>query len=402
MTLRLFEGYGIELEYMLVDAETLDVLPRADEVLIDEHGSVEAEIERGAISWSNELVLHVFELKTNGPAAGYAGLEEAFQEEVREVARRIAPFGGRVMPTAMHPWMDPAREARLWPHEYGAVYRAFDRIFSCKGHGWSNLQSAHLNLPFGDADEFGRLHAAIRMVLPLVPAIAASSPIEDGRATGVMDNRLAHYRRNCQRIPLVTAGGIPEPVFTPEAYEREILQRLYAAIAPHDEEGVLQHEWLNARGAIARFDRDAIEIRTVDVQECPRMDLAISATLAALVRRLTEAPDAPAHREWAQARLEPIFLATIRDAERAHIDDPSYLRALGLGRASAMTAGEAWRGLIAQLDVPDRTALEVVMEEGPLARRILTATGPEPTHEDLKAVYGALCDCLEGGRPFVP
>ena len=32
-TLALFEGVGIELEYMIVNRETLDVLPIADELL---------------------------------------------------------------------------------------------------------------------------------------------------------------------------------------------------------------------------------------------------------------------------------------------------------------------------------------------------------------------------------
>ena len=46
-------------------------------------------------------------------------------------------------------------------------------------------------------------------------------------------------------------------------------------IAPLDPDGTLQHEWLNSRGAIARFDRNAIEIRVLDIQECPVADLAI-------------------------------------------------------------------------------------------------------------------------------
>ena len=54
----------------------------------------------------------------------------------------------------MHPWMDP-RAASLWPHEYGEVYAAYDRIFDCRRHGWANLQSVHLNLPFADEREFG-------------------------------------------------------------------------------------------------------------------------------------------------------------------------------------------------------------------------------------------------------
>ena len=54
---------------------------------------------------------------------------------------------------------------------------------------------------------------------------------------------------------------IPEPVFDKKSYEEQIFQRIYADIAPHDPQGILQHEWLNSRGAIARFDRNAIEIR---------------------------------------------------------------------------------------------------------------------------------------------
>ena len=50
------------------------------------------------------------------------------------------------------------------------MYEAYDRIFDCRGHGWANLQAVHLNLPFSGDEEFGRLHAAIRLVLPIMPA----------------------------------------------------------------------------------------------------------------------------------------------------------------------------------------------------------------------------------------
>ena len=66
----LFEAFGVELEYMIVDAETLDVRPIADELMRDATGGGEyvGEVEAGDISWSNELVAHVVELKTTDPA----------------------------------------------------------------------------------------------------------------------------------------------------------------------------------------------------------------------------------------------------------------------------------------------------------------------------------------------
>ena len=121
--LHLFEACGIELEYMIVDAETLAVAPISDRVLRNDAGEVESELSRGAIAWSNELVMHVVELKTDGPyplgEAGLDGLDATFQASLGELAGRLAAEGARLMPTAMHPTMDPRRGTQLWPHDYG-------------------------------------------------------------------------------------------------------------------------------------------------------------------------------------------------------------------------------------------------------------------------------------------
>ena len=68
-TLGLFEGVGIELEYMIVNRDTLDVLPVADELIKSVAGAYSNEYEKENICWSNELALHVVELKTCGPVA---------------------------------------------------------------------------------------------------------------------------------------------------------------------------------------------------------------------------------------------------------------------------------------------------------------------------------------------
>src|SRR5690606_25387746 len=169
-TSRLFDAVGIELEYMIVSAETLDVVPAADRLLEAVAGGPTDEWENGDIAWNNELALHVVELKCNGPRPALAGLADAFQDNVRIAGRALEREWLRWLPTAMHPWMDPA-DVRLWPHGTRTIYETFDRIFDCKGHGWANLQSAHLNLPFADDEEFARLHAAIRVLLPILPGL---------------------------------------------------------------------------------------------------------------------------------------------------------------------------------------------------------------------------------------
>lgn len=407
-TLRLFEGYGVELEYMVVDRDTLSVLPAADEILRALSGEYADEVEQGELSWSNELVLHVIEFKTNGPVPSLSGLASVFDRHLARAREILRPHGGRFMPTAMHPWMDPARETVLWPHAYNEVYESFNRIFDCRGHGWSNLQSVHLNLPFSGDGEFARLHAAIRLVLPLIPALAASSPIVDGRPSGFRDTRLVAYRDNAKRIPSVTGKVIPEAVFTKAEYEEKILGRIYRDLAPYDPGGVLRHEFVNARGAIARFERDTIEIRTVDAQECPRADIAVAYVVAGAVQALVEERwlGLADQKRFDTDALNRILVNTTRDAERAVIADAGYLRAFGLGD-SGCRAGDVWRRVVETVVTPGGDAgvgweepIGVILRDGTLASRILEALDGDASAARVKDVYGRLCDCLDEGTMF--
>lgn len=402
--LHLFEGFGVELEYMIVDRESLNVRSLADELLQAVAGEITNEVERGALAWSNELVMHVVELKTNGPAPSLSGLADLFQKDVQVINGLLEPWGACLMPSAAHPWMDPHVETRLWPHDDATIYNAFNRIFDCRGHGWSNLQSVHLNLPFADDDEFVRLHAAIRLVLPLVPGLAASSPFLDGRATGLLDSRLEAYRKNCARISSVTGHVIPEPVQSIPDYHERILQRIYDDLAPHDPAGVLRYEWANARGAIARFDRQTIEIRVVDIQECPLADLAVAQAITCAIRGFANAGKGLRRKIDALAsdRLMESLLRTIRDGENAVIEDADYLECLEM--SGPTLAGEIWAALVARfggLSGPEADAFGQIVNHGTLATRIRRATGPVSPAR-LQATYRALCQCLEHGHMLIP
>jgi len=389
-----FSGYGIELEYMIVDAESLAIRPLAGQ-LLEALAAKDSQAGRDGIGWSNELVRHVVEVKNVAPGPDLAPLPAHFHDEIRAANRLLAAHGARLMPSAMHPWMDPRADTALWDDP---IYRAYDRIYGCKGHGWANLQSMHVNLPFADDAQFARLHAAIRLVLPLLPA-----PIANGAATGLCDFRLDAYRTICDITPGVTGLVVPETVATRAEYEAKILAPMYDEIAPHDPDAVLRHEWLNSRGAIARFDRNAIEIRVIDVQECPQADAAIAAAAAAVVKALYDERYAPLDEQQAIATemLYDILLATIRDADEAIVDDEEYLHALGMPRARC-TARAIWSALLGETANGAwwRPAIDTILREGPLARRILRAVGAGAARERLHAVYGALCQCLEDGRMF--
>ncbi len=400
--LGLFQATGIELEYMIVDSETLNVLPICDRVLREVAGETVLETDRGATAWSNELALHVIETKTNGPAADLAPYDAHFQADIVAINEILAPHGGMLLPTGMHPWMDPIKESHLWPHEQGEIYQQFDRIFNCKGHGWTNLQSVHINLPFASDAEFRKLHRAIRLLLPILPALSASSPMVHGELNGTLDNRLRFYENNCRRVPQVTGVVIPEDAVSAQAYEQQILRPMYQAIKPYDPHGILAHEWLNARGAIARFDRDAIEIRILDTQEFPGADLVISTLIRDTLQGIIAGrwSDLERTASWEAEELAKIYHKVVTHAEQGYIEDEDYLGFFDFPGTKAM-AGELWQHLVETADFARADLYSVFLQRGSLATRIKQAfKSKKPPREEVRELYRELANCLQHGRYF--
>jgi gamma-glutamyl:cysteine ligase YbdK (ATP-grasp superfamily) len=400
--LGLFEATGIELEYVIVDRKTLNVLPICDKLLLDEQEQPVLELDRGPTRWSNELALHVIETKTNGPTASLTPYIDHFQSDIGAINQLLETHDAMLMPTGMHPWMNPLKETKLWPHEQGEIYQQFDRIFDCRGHGWTNLQSMHINLPFANDEEFRKLHLAIRMLLPIMPALSASTPVVGGEVTGVLNNRLRFYGANCRRVPEVTGLVIPENVISEEDYYNSILMPMYKAIHQHDRMGILKHEWLNARGAIARFERMAIEIRILDTQECPAADLLIATTLIETLKQLVAGVwrDPEATHDWEPADLLPIYQKVVTHAENAWISNEEYLSFFDYPE-NRCTAGELWQHILESGQFTDPSGIEALIARGSLANRIKQRLeGKRPAREQLCEVYRELAHCLDKGTFF--
>ena len=403
-TLQAFSAFGIELEYMLVDMTRLDVQPIADIVLAQL-----TEEEPGLVSCSNELVLHVLEMKNVCPGQ-LAELPAAFQAQVQHLNTRLASLDACLMPTAMHPWMDPELETALWPHDEQAIYSTYHALFDCNRHPWANLQSMHVNLPFADDEQFEKLFAAVRVLLPILPAIAASSPLADGAVTGYLDYRMHVYPDQSRKLPAIVGAVVPEVVRSRAEHENHVLAPMYAGIAPLDPTHRLRYEWLNSRGAIPRFDRNAIEIRVMDTQECPKADLALAALVIDLAELLYQGELASLHAQQSvpTTTLSSILAACNRDAERTMIDDAQYLSVLGFTEEHC-TALALWQHLGQTLQSRGarhaelwQDHLQLILQYGPLARRILDALQDQTSPETMHAVYAGLVANLKEGTFFIP
>ena len=396
----IFERFGIELEYMIVNKDTLQVIPRADIALgKDKKGNPLSEIERGDVGLSNELVSHVVEFKCASPISSFSLWSKNLQKEINRVNKELAKINAMLLPSATHPFMNPLEEMVIWPYESNEIYTTYDRIFNCKGHGWANLQSTHLNISFNGDAQFETLHAAIRILLPLIPAIAASSPYLDSKFTQFKDARLETYRHNQERIPSIAGQIIPEPVFSYAEYDRVIFSTIKKDIAPYDPENLLNHFFLNSRGAIARFDRGAIEIRLVDIQECPAADIAIAELQIAVLKTIASQKWSPIERqkELSTTSLANILNKTIKVAENAIIDDKSYLLALGI-EESSIKASDVWKHLYNHckkfITPASQKILEKILVRGTLSTALLKKIGEHPSRDRLVFEYAKLAECL--------
>lgn len=456
---RCFEAFGMEVEYAVVDAASLDPKPDAWRLLpaasmgslgggaassrvgSSRTGSLGAEkvadrsvrvshhvtrqskpkagvhprvvgpasglssAEVAAVGRSHELVQHVVEVKHARPVKDLVGLWRPFYDDVRRMHQRLAPFACTLLPGGMHPWLDPKRDTLMWEGLDAEIFEAYEAIFGCQTHGWTNIQSVQLNLSFAGDEEFFRLHTALRALLPIIPALSAGTPWAHGILVDDADVRLREYRRGVRNMPGLTGIRMPELVRSQEAYERDILSKNHALVADHPLGYRLQKEWLNNRAAIPRFERSALEIRLMDAQESPLAEAAIVVAVVSVLRALHDGvlSDPSLQAGLETATLQSMLEEVTKNAENAVISSPSFLRVMGLPAGIPMRAGEVWRALLARVpleptDEATQQAVELLLSEGSLASRIRLACPTEQGLPRTKSIARELQACLLGNR----
>lgn len=406
MKYTLFEVSGVELEYMLVDSESLQIKSIADVLLTDENNEIQEDFYRGPICWSNELAAHVIELKTSKPTKNLEGCEEHFVENIKFINQKLLKHNCQLMPTAAHPFMLPLTDGELWKHSGSEIYKCYERLFNIRSHGWLNLQSVHLNLPFNGDVEFGRLHAAIRLLLPLLPLLSASSPVMEGKLTDVEDGRLREYLGHQLKLKSSMGLVIPEPCYTQKDYEQVIFKPIEEELKLLDTSGVLQSKFLNARGAIARFERGSIEIRVLDISECPKVDLAICAFIQEILKLLVFEEMLTFNE---QAKIETAILRKQLDevvskgSLASLVNNPAYEKIIeGNSTNLAFDILQIFFERIKNnLSSNQANVIKFIFEHGNLSRRIIKRLSPAPEKSDIILVYKELQECLQENKLFL-
>ena len=199
---------GPEHEYALVDPE-LKPLPISDKIIKAQCGRTINFIETPDFTFGKELQLHVMEIKANHPFKTPTAFEETMQNAVKTLGSIVQKHGASLLGTGMHPLLK-LQETGVWSHYHKKIYDECSKIFNLKQHGWLNIQSFHLNLPFQKEADAIQTHNQLANLCAYLPAISASSPIFEGKEGPEVDNRLEFYRVNQKEVPSVTGDVIPE------------------------------------------------------------------------------------------------------------------------------------------------------------------------------------------------
>jgi gamma-glutamyl:cysteine ligase YbdK (ATP-grasp superfamily) len=386
------EVLGPEHEFSIID-EKLTPLPIVDKVIRDVHGRLVNCASLGACSFGKELQAHVAEFKANKPFVSPVVFEETMQKTVETVLGILeSRYNARFLGTGMHPFLRLS-DARVWSHRDRGIYAAMSRIFNLSQHGWLNIQSFQLNLPYRNESEAIRLYSALSNILPYLPAIAASSPIYESRKGAFVDNRLHFYLKNQLEVPSITGSLIPEYVNSFEEYEKATVRQYSEELAKlNAPRSLLNKEWLNSRGAIIRQDRKAIEIRVLDEQESVKADVALSCFIRAALRGILRDAEYP---YLAHPTLVQNFRQVLRKGLQAHVQHPK-------GKTAGEVCGHLLQTALSNATDEERKYLRIIkqrIEGGNLSNIILRNVAKKAQRTDLKeaifTTYSRLADTLE-------
>jgi glutamate---cysteine ligase / carboxylate-amine ligase len=338
---------GVEEEIMLLDAETLELVPAADEV-IEEAG----QAEHGQIK--NELFASVIELTTD-PCDTVDDVGDALRDLRVRADAAARHLGLRLAAAGTHPTAVPERQEIADDPRY----REFVHYagVSAKRQGVNGLH-VHVEMPSADVC-FAALEGVLPW-LPLVLALSTNSPYLAAQQTGLASNR-------AEILAQLPRSGAPPAFGSYEGWERFVGRFVAAGLA----DGYTRF-WWDVRPH-PKFG--TLEVRMPDQPTAVERTVGFTALLQALCAYFAQTANGPPadrgvyqQNRWAALRnggdaklLHPVEdrTATVAEAARELLDllagtldefgtadavaplteaDPEAKRQLEIGRAQGLDA----------------------------------------------------------------
>ena len=250
---------GIEEEFATLDATTLDMAPRFEE-LRDAAPSYDAALGE---SIAGELISSEIEIRSGRGE----DLRDAIARQ-REMRTRLfalaASHGVELGATGTHPWADYREQRNIDTPHYHRVVEGLRYVARR-----NNTFSLHVHVGVRDLDRAVRVCDRLRPVLPTLLALSANSPFLEGLDSGLHSARTQIFTKSFPRC------GIADPFGSWAAF-RDYLELLIATRSIVEYTQV----WYSARPHLAF---GTVEVRICDVQPTAAESEALAALIVACV-----------------------------------------------------------------------------------------------------------------------
>ncbi|MHB8532347.1 MAG: carboxylate-amine ligase [Solirubrobacteraceae bacterium] len=269
---------GLEEEFQILDRETLDLVPRYEE--LSAAGKADPVLCDGL---AGELISSEIEI-ISGAGANLAAARAAQRERRAALFALAAAHGVQLGATATHPWADYREQPIIDTEHYRRVEQGLKYV------AWrNNTFSLHVHVGCKDIDRAVKACDRLRPVLPLLLAISSNSPFLDGRDSGLHSARSQAFTKSVPRC------GVPDPFGGWRAY-REYIDFLIATNSIVE----FTQVWWSVR---PHFSFGTVELRICDAQSTAQESDALAALIAACIAQAMRDGDESAPFEHPAPRL---------------------------------------------------------------------------------------------------
>jgi carboxylate-amine ligase len=188
---------GLEEEFMVLDAVSLDLVPRFEE-LRDLAAADDAVL---AESIAGELISSEIEIRSGRGEDVHDALRR--QRDARNRLFALAESRGIALgATGTHPWADYREQRNIDTEHYRRVVDGLQYVARR-----NNTFSLHVHVGAHDPDRAVRACDRLRPVLPLLLSISANSPYLDARDSGLHSARSQAFTKSFPRCGIPDAFG---------------------------------------------------------------------------------------------------------------------------------------------------------------------------------------------------
>jgi carboxylate-amine ligase len=187
---------GLEEEFALLDPDTLDLVPRFEE--LRDAAAADPVL---AASISGELISSEIEIRS-GRGEDFAAAINLQRDRRRRLFALAAAHRVVLGATGTHPWSDYREQHIIDTEHYRRVEEGLKYV------AWrNNTFSLHVHVGVRGADRAVLVCDRLREVLPLLLAISANSPFLDGRDSGLHSARTQTFTKSFPRCGVPDAFG---------------------------------------------------------------------------------------------------------------------------------------------------------------------------------------------------